>query len=112
MSEATSAAARLAMDLFQAVQGVNEWNTQAAIMAYKYSHTCKNSHLRDPFPWEPDCKGCRREMDRFVRRFRLEVPYALFGWDVLFAHYIATINHMSQMAEDRREARNQLGAFI
>lgn len=75
---------------------------------FKNPHTCAKAHLRNPWPWNPNCKGCLAELDKHVKRFHLQTPYALFGFDVIVDHYIATITRMN----DRAEAYRQLGAYI
>lgn len=44
-------------------------------------HSCTQSHLRTPWPPEKGCLGCEREIQKWVKRLYLEMPYRLFGWE-------------------------------
>lgn len=77
--------------------------------AYKDSwHTCKDSHLRYPWPPDKNCEACRRSVERHVKKNHLEMPYRLFGWDVIVYSLFLAINRKIEQAEARRNR----GAYI
>lgn len=71
-------------------------------------HTCELSHLRYPWPLDPECNGCRNQLEKFVERNYLQIPYLLFGWDAMIDHLAADTKRRSDMAA----ARRNMGAGI
>ena len=71
-------------------------------------HTCKLSHLRYPWPLDPECNGCRHQLERFVKQNHLWMAYKLFGWDTMIDHLAADVKRRSDMAA----ARRNMGANI
>lgn len=71
-------------------------------------HTCALSHLRYPWPLDPKCKGCVRDLEKHVRRNHLEMAYKLFGWDAMIESYILAVN----LKIAQRDANLMKGAYI
>lgn len=64
-------------------------------------HTC-GSPLQYPWPPNPNCHACRVRIDQFVEREHLQMPFLLFGWDVIVEHFWELLERMSQQAAARR----------
>jgi hypothetical protein len=100
------------LELLKAAEMMGRYAAAVERMVEDNSHTCKNAHFRYPYPWERDCVGCRKSMDEFVRRFRLQMPYLLFGWDTMIEHYLQTIKRLGDEADERVATRREIGAYI
>ena len=71
-------------------------------------HTCDQRHFRHPWPPQKDCPGCQCEIDKWVRRLHLEMPYRLFGWDAV----VDAAERAIQIKIDQAEANRNKGAYI
>jgi hypothetical protein len=86
---------------------MGRFSAQADIMADQM-HTCKCSYLKHPWPPEEGCLGCEREIQKWVKRFHLEIPYRLFGWQCV----VDTAERATQRKIDQAVARRNMGAGI
>jgi len=86
---------------------MTEWSVRAEIMAEQH-HTCQQSHLRYPWPPEKGCPGCKHEIQKWVDRLHLEMPFLLFGWDAV----IDAAERAIQLKIDQAHVRRNMGAGI
>ena len=71
-------------------------------------HTCDQSYLRHPWPPQQGCPGCEHEIQKWVQRLHLEMPYRLFGWQCV----VDEADRAIQRKMDRAEACRNRGANI
>ena len=86
---------------------LGQWSAQAE-MAANQIHTCKESHLRYPWPPQQGCSGCEREIQKWAKRFHLEMPLLLFGWQAV----IDEAERAIQRKIDQAEVNRNKGAYI
>lgn len=71
-------------------------------------HTCRFSYLKHPWPLDPKCDGCRRELQKFVDRNHLTMAHRLLGWQPIVEHMQRDI----QRRIDEAQARRNVGSGI
>lgn len=92
-----------------AVMNINTGIAQIAYQLGRLSaevesvHTCALAHYRYPWPLDPQCKGCLHRIEQFVEKNHLELPYKLFGVEVILDHLVADHNRRIEKAKAWRE---------
>jgi len=86
---------------------MGQLSARTEMMAEQH-HTCQLSYLRYPWPPDPKCPGCQHEIQKWVRRLHLEMPYRLFGPQCV----IDAAERAIQRKIEQAEARRNMGAFI
>ena len=71
-------------------------------------HSCDQSHLKHPWPPQEGCKACDREIQRWVKRLHLQVPFRLFGPECV----IQSADKALQRKINQAQARRNMGAGI
>lgn len=86
---------------------MGQYSAKAEMMAEQL-HTCRQNCLRYPWPPEQGCPGCKIQIQKWVDRLHLEIPYLLFGWDAV----VETAERNIQLKIDQAHARRNMGAGI
>ncbi len=86
---------------------MGQWSAKTEMMA-EHFHTCSQSYLRYPWPPEQGCPGCKIQLQKWVDRLYLKMPYLLFGWDAV----VEAAERNIQLKIDQAHARRNMGAGI